>query len=78
MRHTMNFHPVWGCLAPAPSFLRTVRTVLVATAVGATAGGGVVLTWWLITRRPNVGGRAHIGATYNSVSTRPMRLKLRS
>ena len=40
----MNFHPVWGCLAPAPSFLRTVRTVLVATAVGATAGGGVVLS----------------------------------
>ena len=44
MRHTMNFHPVWGCVAPAPSFLRTVRTVLVATAVGATAGGGVVLS----------------------------------
>lgn len=44
MRHTMNFHPVWGCLAPAPSFLRAVRTVLVATAVGATAGGGVVLS----------------------------------
>jgi hypothetical protein len=40
----MNFHPVWGCLAPAPSFLRTVRRVLVATAVGATAGGGVVLS----------------------------------
>ena len=40
----MNFHPVWGCLAPAPSFLRTVRTVLVPTAVGATAGGGVVLS----------------------------------
>ena len=40
----MNFHPEWGCLAPAPSFLRTMRTVLVATAVGATAGGGVVLT----------------------------------
>jgi hypothetical protein len=44
MRHAMNFHPEWGCLAPAPSFLRTMRTVLVATAVGATAGGGVVLT----------------------------------
>jgi hypothetical protein len=44
MRHSMNFHPVWGCLAPAPSFLRTVRTALVATAVGATAGGGVVLS----------------------------------
>jgi hypothetical protein len=44
MRHAMNFHPEWGCLAPAPSFLRTMRTVLVATAVGATAGGGVVLS----------------------------------
>ncbi len=44
MAHTMNFHPEWGCLAPAPSFLRKVRTVLVATAVGATAGGGVVLS----------------------------------
>jgi len=40
----MNFHPEWGCLAPAPSFLRTMRTVLAATAVGATAGGGVVLS----------------------------------
>src|SRR4029077_12324441 len=44
MRHAMNFHPEWGCLAPAPSFLRRMRTVLVATAVGATAGGGVVLS----------------------------------
>jgi|SRR5579862_2424432 hypothetical protein len=44
MRHTMNFHPVWGCLAPAPSFLRTMRAVLLATAVGAAAGGGVVLS----------------------------------
>ncbi len=44
MRHAMNFHPEWGCLAPAPSFVRTMRTVLVATAVGATAGGGVVLS----------------------------------
>jgi hypothetical protein len=40
----MNLHPEWGCLAPAPSFLRTVRTALVATAVGATAGGVVVLS----------------------------------
>jgi hypothetical protein len=44
MRHTKNFHPEWGCVAPAPSFLRTVRTVLVATAVGGTAGAGVVLS----------------------------------
>jgi len=45
MRHIMTFHPEWGCLAPAPSFRRTVRTVLVATAVGATAGGGVVFAF---------------------------------
>ena len=44
MRHAMNFHPVWGCLAPAPRFLRTMRTVLVAMTVGATAGGGAVLS----------------------------------
>ena len=44
MRHAMNFHPEWGCLAPAPSFLRTMRTVLVATAVGLIAGGGVVFS----------------------------------
>ena len=44
MRQAMNFHPEWGCLAPAPSFLRTMRTVLVATAVGLIAGGGVVLS----------------------------------
>ena len=44
MRHVMNFHPEWGCLAPAPSFIRAMRTVLIATAVGAAAGGGVVLS----------------------------------
>ena len=44
MRQKLSFHPEWGCLAPAPSLLRTIRTVLVATAVGATAGGGVVLS----------------------------------
>ena len=44
MRQKLSFHPEWGCLAPAPSLLRTIHTVLVATAVGATAGGGVVLS----------------------------------
>ena len=44
MRHAKKFHPEWGFLAPAPSFMRTLRTVLVATAVGATAGGGLVLS----------------------------------
>jgi hypothetical protein len=45
MRNNMTFHPEWGCLAPAPSIVRTVRTVLVATAVGATAGSGVVFAF---------------------------------
>jgi len=44
MRSAGNFSPEWGYLAPAPSFMRTARIVLVATAVGATAGVGVVLT----------------------------------
>src|SRR6516162_6852430 len=39
-----NFSPEWGYLAPAPSFPRTARVVLVATAIGATAGAGVVLS----------------------------------
>jgi hypothetical protein len=44
MRSAGNFSPEWGYLAPAPSMLRTLRVVLVATAVGATAGAGVVLS----------------------------------
>jgi hypothetical protein len=44
MRSAGNFSPEWGYLAPAPSMLRTVRVVLVATAVGATAGAAVVLS----------------------------------
>ena len=39
-----NSRPEWGYLAPAPSFIRTARIVLVATAVGATAGAGVFLS----------------------------------
>lgn len=42
MRYAGNFHPEWGYLAPAPSFLRTVRIVIVAAAVGATTGAAVV------------------------------------
>jgi hypothetical protein len=44
MRSAGNFSPEWGYLAPAPSFMRTARVVLVATTVGATAGAGVVLS----------------------------------
>jgi hypothetical protein len=43
MRSAGNFHPVWGCMAPAPSFVRTLRNAIVATAVGATAGAGAVV-----------------------------------
>jgi hypothetical protein len=44
MRSAGNFHPQWGYLAPAPSFLRSARVVIVATAVGATAGAAVVVS----------------------------------
>jgi hypothetical protein len=44
MRSGGNFSPEWGYLAPAPSFARTARVVLVATAIGATAGAGVVFS----------------------------------
>jgi hypothetical protein len=44
MRSAGNFHPEWGYLAPTPSFVRTLRIALVATAIGATAGAGVVIS----------------------------------
>ena len=44
MRSAGNFSPEWGYLAPAPSFMRTARIVVVATAIGAIAGAGVVLS----------------------------------
>jgi hypothetical protein len=44
MRSARNFHPEWGYVAPAPSLIRRVRTVLVATAVGAAAGASVVFS----------------------------------
>lgn len=44
MRSGGNFHPEWGYLAPAPSFMRTARIVAVATAIGATAAAAVVLS----------------------------------
>jgi hypothetical protein len=44
MRSAGNFHPEWGYLAPTPSFVRTLRIALVATAIGATAGAGVVVS----------------------------------
>jgi hypothetical protein len=50
MRSAGNFHPDWGYLAPAPSFLRTARVVLVATAIGATAGAAVIFA---LVQRPS-------------------------
>jgi hypothetical protein len=44
MRHAGNFNAEWGYLAPAPSFLRTARLVIVAAAIGATAGAAVVFS----------------------------------
>lgn len=44
MRSAGNFHPEWGYFAPRPSFVRTLRIALVATAIGATAGAAVVVS----------------------------------
>jgi hypothetical protein len=44
MRYNARFHPEWGYLAPAPSFIRTVRIVFIATAVGAAVGAGALVT----------------------------------
>jgi hypothetical protein len=44
MRFADGFNPEWGYVAPPPSFLRTARLVIVAAAVGATAGGAVVFS----------------------------------
>jgi hypothetical protein len=44
MRRAVNFNPEWGYFAPAPSFLRTLRMIFVAAAVGATAGAAVVFS----------------------------------
>lgn len=42
MHRAGNFNLEWGFLAPAPSFLRTVRLVVVATAIGATTSAAAV------------------------------------
>ena len=39
-----EFHPEWGYLAPAPSFVHRARVVIVAIVVGATVGAGVVFS----------------------------------
>ena len=60
MRFTGNFHPEWGYLAPAPNFMRTARVVVVATAIGATAGAAVVLS---LAERSAPGAVADAGKT---------------
>jgi hypothetical protein len=42
MHRAGNLNLEWGFLAPAPSFLRTARLVVVATAIGATTSAAVV------------------------------------
>ncbi len=44
MHYSEKFHPEWGYLAPAPTFIRTARVVFVATAIGLIAGAGVVFS----------------------------------
>src|ERR1700730_12942148 len=44
MRRATNFNPEWGYVAPTPSFVRSARLVMVAAAIGATAGAAVVFS----------------------------------
>src|SRR5277367_4131947 len=67
MRH-QNWHPEWGILAPAPSFVRAVRIVLVATAVGATIGASVVLSL--------VDGSANLPTVAERTLVRPLQAPL--
>jgi hypothetical protein len=67
MRSAGNFSPEWGYLAPAPSFMRTARIVVVATAIGATAGAGVVLS--LLDRPAAEGDRASLVAAHAIVTS---------
>jgi hypothetical protein len=44
MSRDASFNPEWGYIAPAPGFIRTARLVIVAAAIGATAGAAVVFS----------------------------------
>jgi hypothetical protein len=44
MLRVKNFEPQWGYVPAANRFGRTVSIILVATAIGAISGGGVVLS----------------------------------
>jgi hypothetical protein len=52
MPYAGNFHPEWGYFAPAPGLVRTVRIILVAAVVGATAAATVVLAF--VAPRPDI------------------------
>jgi hypothetical protein len=42
MHQSSQLHPEWGILVPPRSFARTVRILMIATAIGITAGAGVM------------------------------------
>ena len=69
MRSAGNFHPEWGYLAPAPSFMRTLRIALVATAIGATAAAAVVVS---LVARPGSGGADSSIAAHALVTGAPV------
>lgn len=69
MRSAGNFHPEWGYLAPAPSFMRTLRIALVATAIGATAGAAVVVS---LVARPASGSAESSIAAHALVAGTPI------
>jgi hypothetical protein len=69
MRSAGNFHPEWGYLAPAPSFMRTARIALVATAIGATAGAVVVVS---LVARPGAETDTTSIAAHALVTTAPV------
>ncbi len=66
MRSAGNFSPEWGYLASAPSFMRTARVVIAATAVGAVAGAAVVLS---LTDRPAIDGEQSLVAAHAIVTS---------
>jgi hypothetical protein len=44
MRYGRNLNPEWGYMAPAPSVMRTVRLIAIATIIGATVGAWTVFS----------------------------------
>ena len=46
-----GIHPEWGYLASTRTLVRTLRSLLIAVAVGAVAGSGIAL--WLVGRAPD-------------------------